>query len=177
MKPDAPSQGGHSGQPGASEGGHFLTFLIGDEVFATDIRIVREIIQHGPMTAMPLMPAFVRGVINLRGAVVPVIDLQARFGRAPAAVSRKSCIVMVETVREGERTELGLLVDAVSAVVEISAAAIEPPPSFGATVRGDFIRAMGRLGNGFVVILAPDRAFDIDEMASLCARELDTAAA
>jgi len=161
----------------SGEGGQFLTFLIGDEVFATDIRIVREIIQHAPMTAMPLMPAFVRGVINLRGAVVPVIDLQARFGRPPALVSRKSCIVMVETVREGERVELGLLVDAVSAVVEINAAAIEPPPSFGATVRGDFIRAMGRLGSGFVVILAPDKAFDIDEMAMLCERELDTAAA
>lgn len=154
--------------PAAGEGGHFLTFLLGDGMFATDIRIVREIIQHGPMTAMPLMPHFVRGVINLRGAVVPVIDLHARFGHPPARLGKKSCIVMVEVQRDGERQELGLLVDAVSAVVEIAAAAIEPPPGFGAPVRRDFIRAMGRVGQRFVVILAPDKAFDIDEMAQLC---------
>jgi purine-binding chemotaxis protein CheW len=154
--------------PPDNEGGHFLTFVLGDCMFATDIRMVREIIQHGPMTSMPLMPHFVRGVINLRGAVVPVIDLHARFGSPPARLGKKSCIVMVEVQRNGERQELGLLVDAVSAVVEIAAAAIEPPPSFGAPVRRDFIRAMGRVGQRFVVILAPDKAFDIDEMAQLC---------
>jgi purine-binding chemotaxis protein CheW len=152
----------------AGEGGHFLTFLLGDGMFATDIRMVREIIQHGPMTAMPLMPHFVRGVINLRGAVVPVIDLHARFGHPPARLGKKSCIVMVELQRAGERLELGLLVDAVSAVVEIAAAAIEAPPNFGAPVRREFIHAMGRVGQRFVVILAPDKAFDIDEMAQLC---------
>jgi purine-binding chemotaxis protein CheW len=152
----------------ACEGGHFLTFLLGEEMLAVDIRIVREIIQHGPMTAMPLMPHFVRGVINLRGAVVPVIDLVARFGRTPARVGRKTCIVMVELQRDGERQELGLLVDAVSAVVELPASAIEPAPSFGAPVRREFIQAMGKLGQRFVVILAPEATFDIDDMARLC---------
>jgi purine-binding chemotaxis protein CheW len=160
----------------AGEGGHFLTFLLGDGLFATDIRSVREIIQHGPMTAMPLMPHFVRGVINLRGAVVPVIDLHARFGHAPARLGRKSCIVLVEALRAGERQTLGLLVDAVSAVVEIPATAIEPPPSFGTAVRRDFIQAMGRVGQRFVVILAPDKAFDIDDMAQLCDAALAQAA-
>ncbi|GCL62857.1 chemotaxis protein CheW [Pseudaquabacterium pictum] len=160
----------------AGDGGHFLTFLLGEGMFATDIRIVREIIQHGPMTAMPLMPHFVRGVINLRGAVVPVIDLHARFGHGPAALGKKSCIVMVEVQRAGERQELGLLVDAVSAVVEIPATAIEPPPGFGAPVRREFIQAMGRMGQRFVVILAPDKAFDIDEMAQLCEAALAEAA-
>ncbi|HEY1104014.1 MAG TPA: chemotaxis protein CheW, partial [Burkholderiaceae bacterium] len=96
----------------------YLTFVLGEEVFAMDIRTVREIIQYGPMTPVPLMPGFVRGVINLRGAVVPVIDLQARFGRTPASLSKKTCIVIFDTVRNGERVELGLLVDAVSEVVD-----------------------------------------------------------
>ena len=159
------------------DGGHFLIFLLGEEMLAVDIRIVREIIQHAPMTTMPLMPPFVRGVINLRGAVVPVIDLVARFGRAPARVGRKTCIVMVELQRDGERQELGLLVDAVSAVVELPASAIEPAPSFGAPVRREFIQAMGKLGKRFVVILAPDTAFDIDDMAQLCAQRLSALAA
>jgi purine-binding chemotaxis protein CheW len=137
---------------------------------------VREIIQHGPMTAMPLMPRFVRGVINLRGAVVPVIDLQARFGQAPARLGRKSCIVLVEVARAGERLALGLLVDAVNAVVEIPAAAIEPPPGFGTAVRREFIQAMGRVGQRFVVILAPEKTFDIDDMAQLCDAALAQAA-
>lgn len=153
---------------GADGSAQYLTFLLGEEVFAMDIRTVREIIQVGPMTPVPLMPGFVRGVINLRGAVVPVIDLQARFGRPRAQVGKKSCIVIVDSLREKERVELGLLVDAVSEVVDIAGSAIEPPPDFGTSVRRDFIQGMGRLADRFVVILAPDKAFDVDDMASLC---------
>lgn len=150
------------------QGGQFLTFLLGEALYAVDIRSVREIIQLGPMTAMPLMPHFVRGVINLRGAVVPVIDLHARFGRPKAVPGRKTCIVLVELQRDGERLTLGLLVDAVSAVVDLPATALESPPEFGAPVRRSFIQAMGRVGQRFAVVLAPDAAFDIDEMARLC---------
>ncbi|MDP2004125.1 MAG: chemotaxis protein CheW [Rubrivivax sp.] len=146
----------------------YLTFLLGDEIFAMDIRTVREIIQHGAMTAVPLMPTFVRGVINLRGAVVPVIDLHARFGRAPARVTKKTCIVIFDAVRDGERVELGLLVDAVSEVIDIPAAQIEPPPNFGTAVRRDFISGMGKVAERFVILLDPDRAFDVSEMAGLC---------
>ena len=146
----------------------FLTFQLGKETFAMDIRTVREIIQVGPMTVVPLMPDFVRGVINLRGAVVPVIDLHARFGRAPAQIGKKTCIVMFDAVREGERVELGLLVDSVSEVVEIAPEQIEPAPSFGASVRRDFIQGMGKLGPRFVIILDPDKALDVNDMAQLC---------
>ncbi|MES2957479.1 MAG: chemotaxis protein CheW [Pseudomonadota bacterium] len=146
----------------------YLTFTLGEEVFAMDIVTVREIIQYGPMTTVPLMPAFVRGVINLRGAVVPVIDLQARFGRAAADVGKKTCIVIFDAVRSGERVELGLLVDAVSEVIEIAADQIEPPPNFGTTVRRDFIRGMGKVANRFVIILEPDKALDVNDMAQLC---------
>jgi purine-binding chemotaxis protein CheW len=146
----------------------FLTFWLDDEPFALDIATVREIIQCGSMTTVPLMPEFVRGVINLRGAVVPVIDLRARFGRTRGAIGKKSCIVIFDASHGGERAEIGLLVDAVSEVVEIAADRIEPAPAFGATVRRDFIAGMGRIGGRFVVMLDPAKAFDIDEMAQLC---------
>ncbi len=158
----------------ATTSAQFLTFALGDEVFAMDIRNVREIIQHGAMTTVPLMPAFVRGVINLRGAVVPVIDPHARFGRPPARITKKSCIVIFDARAAGspggraERVELGLLVDAVSEVIDIAAAHIEPPPQFGAAVQRDFISGIGKVGPRFVVLLDPDRAFDVDEMAGLC---------
>jgi purine-binding chemotaxis protein CheW len=155
----------------------YLTFALGAEVFAMDIRTVREIIQHGPMTTVPLMPGFVRGVINLRGSVVPVIDLQARFGRAPADVGKKTCIVIFDTVRDDERVELGLLVDAVSEVIEIPAEAIEPPPNFGTAVRRDFIRGMGKVADRFIILLEPDRAFDVNDMAQLCESAQDGAPA
>ncbi len=146
----------------------FLTFALGADLFAMDIRTVREIIQMSAMTRVPLMPSFVRGVINLRGAVVPVIDLHARFGRAAAALGKKTCIVIFNATRDGERVELGLLVDAVNEVIDIAAEQIEPPPNFGAGVRRDFIRGMGKVGTSFVVILEPERVFDVDEMAELC---------
>ncbi len=167
-----------AGDAGAAQ---YLTFTLGEEVFAMDIRTVREIIQYGPMTTVPLMPGFVRGVINLRGAVVPVIDLQARFGRPPAAVGKKTCMVIFDAVptdgRSGERVELGLMVDAVSEVIEIGADQIEPPPNFGTSVRRDFIRGMGKVAKRFVIILDPDKAFDVNEMAALCESAQDALAA
>jgi purine-binding chemotaxis protein CheW len=155
----------------------FLTFWLGEEVLGMDIRTVREIIQCGPMATVPLMPEFLRGVINLRGAVVPVIDLNARFGRPAAKVGKKSCIVIFDAMRHGERTELGLLVDAVSEVIKISAEQIEPPPDFGTTVRRDFIRGIGKVGQRFVILLEPDRALDVQEMAELCETAQEVAAA
>ncbi len=143
----------------------YLTFSLGDEVFAMDIRSVREIIQHAAMTAVPLMPDFVRGVINLRGAVVPVIDLQARFGRTPASVGKKTCIVIFDASRDGEKTELGLLVDAVYEVIDIAAANIEPPPQFGTSIQRDFIRGLGKVEGEFVLILETEHALNIDDMA------------
>lgn len=171
----------------AASRGQYLTFMLGEEIFALDIGSVREIIQCGPMTAVLLMPRFVRGVISLGGAVVPVIDLHARFGRRPAVLGKKSCIVIFEARREGEgereRVELGLLVDAVSEVIELAADAIEPPPSFGASVRRDFIRGMGKIemrrtrASRFVILLEADKAFDVGDMAALCDQQLEALAA
>ena len=144
-----------------------LTFWLGEGVYAMDIVTVREIIQHGSMTVVPLMPAFVRGVINLRGAVVPVIDLQSRLGKGAAQVGKKTCVVIFDAMRDGERVELGLMVDAVSEVIDIASDQIEPPPQFGSAVKREFIKGMGKVEGGFIVILDPDRALNIEEMADL----------
>lgn len=149
---------------GASQ---FLTFSLGEEVFAMDIRTVREIIQHGSMTTVPLMPDFVRGVINLRGAVVPVIDLASRFGGKRSEISRRTCIVIIELTENDERQDIGVVVDAVSEVLEIPAAEIEPPPSFGARIRADFIKGMGKVNGKFVILLEVDKVLSVDEIASL----------
>src|SRR5262252_9516125 len=124
----------------------YLTFAVGAEAFAIEISTIKEIIEYRQPTEVPMMPQFMRGVINLRGRVVPVIDLSVRFGRASTAVARRTCIVIVELARENERHDLGVLVDAVSAVVEIADGHIEPAPSFGAKLRSDFITGMGRIG-------------------------------
>lgn len=142
----------------------YLTFVLGDELFAMDIRCVREIIQHAAMTVVPMTPQFVRGVINLRGAVVPVIDLRSRFGRPQATPGKKTCVVIFHTTSAEEKIDLGLMVDAVSEVIEISPADIEPAPQFGTSIRRDFIRGMGKVKDEFIVILEPEQALDIDDM-------------
>jgi purine-binding chemotaxis protein CheW len=161
----------HSTSPAKDQEGEaanqYLTFPLGEELFAMDIRTVREIIQYGAMTQVPLMPEFVRGVINLRGAVVPVIDMRARFGRTRADVGKKTCVIIVDIAREGENVELGLMVDAVSEVVDIAANQIEAPPQFGGAIKRDFIQGMGKMAGRFVIILDPSRALNIEEMAQL----------
>ncbi len=149
----------------------YLTFMLGGEVFAIGILSVREIIEYGQLTEVPRMPPSIRGVINLRGAVVPVIDLSSRFGRTPAGIGRRTCIVIIEVMGEhdGEpHTQVvGCMVDAVNEVLDIAASEIEPPPSFGARIRADFIRGMGKMGGKFVIILNADRVLAVDEMADL----------
>lgn len=147
-----------------STSAQYLTFWLGEEMFALDIRSVREIIQYAPMTSVPLMPTFVRGVINLRGAVVPVMDLRARFDKGPSAITKRSCIVIVDPDASSGRPMMGVLVDAVNAVVDISAADVEPPPAFGAGVRTDFIHGMGKLDGRFVILLDVDHALSTAEL-------------
>ena len=146
----------------------YLTFALGGEMFAVGILNVKEIIEYGNLTQIPLMPSFIRGVINLRGSVVPVIDLAARFGGAPSTPGRRSCIVIVEVRgNDSVRHDIGVLVDAVSEVLDIPPAEIEPPPSFGARIRADFIFGMGKVGGKFVVILEIDQLLSVDEIAQI----------
>jgi len=145
----------------------YLTFLLGGETFAIAILNIKEIIEYGNVTTVPMMPDFVRGVINLRGAVVPVIDLAMRFSRPPSPVTRRTCIVLIEVEVEGEQYNIGVTVDAVNEVLEIPGSEIEPPPTFGAKIRSDFIGGMGKIDGKFVIILDADKVLSVDEMASL----------
>jgi purine-binding chemotaxis protein CheW len=150
------------------EEAQYLTFSLGGEMFAIGILAIKEIIEYGNLTTVPMMPNFVRGVINVRGAVVPVVDLSARFGRKISDVTRRSCIVIIESHTEsGDKQDVGVMVDAVSAVMEIPATEIEPPPSFGAKIRVDFICGMAKLNGKFVIILNVDRVLSVEEMAML----------
>jgi purine-binding chemotaxis protein CheW len=145
----------------------YLTFLLGSEMFAVGILNVKEIIEYGNLTEIPMMPPFIRGVINLRGAVVPVIDLSARFGGNTTEVGRRTCIVIIEVVDDDFRHDIGIMVDAVSEVLEIPGSEIEPPPSFGAKIRADFIFGMGKVAGKFVIILNIEKVLSVEEIATL----------
>lgn len=149
------------------EQNQYLTFMLGGEMFAIGILWIKEIIEFGGLTEVPMTPACVRGVINLRGAVVPVLDLAARFGRDRSAVTRRSCIIVVELDGEGDRQDVGVMVDAVNAVLDIPAADIEPAPEFGASIRTDFIEGMGKVDGRFVILLQPGRVLSTAEIGAL----------
>jgi purine-binding chemotaxis protein CheW len=162
---------------GHEQQGQYLTFMLGGEIFAIGILSIKEIIEYGNLTEVPRMPEFIRGVINLRGAVVPVIDLGSRFGKQQSAVSRRTCIVIIEVSHEEEQHVVGVMVDAVNEVLDISPGEIEPAPSFGAKIRADFIRGMGKVNGKFVIILDVDHVLSMDEMSSLAGVGMGTAVA
>ena len=151
-------------QAASAESAQYLTFMLAGEAFAIGILAIKEIIEYRGLTEVPTMPACVRGVINLRGAVVPVVDLLARFGRTPSAVGKRTCIVIVEVEVEAEqeRQVIGVVVDAVNEVLDISATDIEPPPAFGARIRSDFIQGMGKVRDKFVILLDATRALSLE---------------
>lgn len=144
-----------------------LTFQLGNELFAVGILNVREIIEYGHLTVVPMMPDSVRGVINLRGAVVPVIDLRRRFGHAPTVVGRRTCIVIVETPTAEEAQVVGIMVDAVNEVLDIPDTQIEPPPAFGTHLRTDFIRGMAKMDKGFILVLDLNHVLAEDDFHAL----------
>ena len=147
----------------------YLRFRLGKDLFAVGIDAVREILQVGAMTALPLMPALVRGVMNLRGAVVPVIDLAARLGLPTAHLGRRSCIVIVEIADpvDGQAHTVGVLVDAVYEVFET--VSLEGVPAFGTPIDPDYIAGMARQDGGVVAVLAFERALAQDDLARLVA--------
>lgn len=148
----------------------YLTFNTGGECYALGILLVKEIIEFGGITKIPLMPSFVRGVINLRGAVVPVIDLSARLYGKCVDEGKRTCIVIVEIPDNTDGlTELGVVVDGVNEVLELNSADLTAPPQFGSKIRTDFIEAMARLSDKLLMILAPDKVLSVEEMASLVA--------
>lgn len=142
----------------------YLTFYVAGEEYAVTILKVTEIIECVSLTHVPGVPSWIRGVLNLRGAVVPVVDLAVKFGLAPTELTRRTCVVMVELRHDGERLVLGVMADSVHQVVELGAGQIQPPPSFGPKVRVDCIEGMGTSGDGFVVLLDIDRVLSSTEI-------------
>lgn len=142
----------------------FLSFVLCGEEYAVNILRVKEIIEYDALTRVPAMPDCVRGVINLRGRVVPVVDLAARFGLGDSSLTRRSCIVMVELNDGDESVVMGVITDAVSQVLDLDESAIEPPPSFGTRINTDFIQGMAESGRKFVIILNVDRALNAADL-------------
>lgn len=147
----------------------FLTFTLGDETFAVAIGKVREIVEFHSLTEIPLMPSFLRGVTNLRGAVIPVIDLLSRFGKGTTVTGHRTCIVIVEVEHDDAFHPLGILVNAVNEVLPVEDSRIEARPTFGTRIRHDFVEALLNLGDRFVIALDVQETLSVDEMSTLAA--------
>jgi len=143
----------------------YLTFKLEGEIFALDISKVREVLDFTAITKVPRTPEFMRGVINLRGNVVPVVDMRLKFGMTKTENTVNTCIIIVEIHLDGETTVLGALADAVQEVIELGSGQIEPAPKIGTRLKTDFIQGMGKQGEGFIIILDIDRVFSADELS------------
>ena len=152
---------------GITETVQYLTFKMAEEIFAFDVAKVREILELIPITKVPQTPEFMRGVINLRGSVVPVIDLRLNFGMQCTEDTVNTCIIVVEVNLNGEPIVLGVLADSVQEVVEMEPDLIEPPPRLGTRLKTEFIKGMGKVEDNFVMILDIDKVFSADELIDL----------
>jgi purine-binding chemotaxis protein CheW len=155
----------------AEECTQLLTFVIGREEYAVSIHRTREIIEYPTITRVPGTPSYIRGVLNLRGNVVPVVDLAVKFGLSQSPVTNRTCVVILEVEVEGEPAVMGVVADAVSQVIELSRDEIEDPPSFGTQVRVDYLLGMGRADQRFVLMLDIDRVLSEGELLAAAAAE------
>lgn len=169
VKNDAKSIAAKAGAASAVEEKQYLTFMLGGEMFSLSILCIKEIIWYANLTEVPMMPACIRGVINLRGAVVPVLDLSNRFGKPSTPVVKSTCIVIVEvpTAVEGETQNMGVVVDSVQAVLEIPTSEIEPAPTFGAKIRSEFIEGIAKVNGKFVILLNVNRVLSAEEIGQM----------
>ncbi len=154
-----------SGVSEITETTQYLTFKLGDEVFAIEISKVREVLDFTTITKVPRTPDFMRGVINLRGNVVPVVDMRLKFGMTKTENTVNTCIIIVEISLDGDTTVLGALADSVQEVIELDPEKIEPAPRIGTRLRTEFIKGMGRRDETFIIILDIDKVFSVDELS------------
>ncbi len=154
----------------------YLTFKLEDEIFALGISQVREVLDYTNVTRIPEMPDFMLGVINLRGSVVPVVDMRLKFGMPKTERKVNTCIIIVEIEIEGETTILGALADSVQEVIDLDPEQVEPPPKIGTRLKAKFIKGMGKRDNQFVIILDINRVFSADELAITQDVEMEMAA-
>jgi purine-binding chemotaxis protein CheW len=152
----------------------FLTFMMSGETYGINILDIKEIIEYGNLTPVPMMPDFIAGVINLRGSVVPVVNLKLRFGDDTSDISKRTSIVIIEVDNNGKKTEIGIIVDIVNEVIELTESDIEPPPSFGMRIRADFIKGMGKIGEQFLILLDVEHVLSIEELSIVQQTQTET---
>ena len=150
-----------------TEATQYLTFKLGDEIFAVDVAKVREILDVSTITKVPQTPEFMRGVINLRGSVVPVVDMRLKFGMSRTERTVNTCIVVMEVELNGEPVVIGAMADSVQEVLELEPEQIEPAPRIGTHLRTEFIKGMGKHNDRFLIILDSDRIFSGSELGLL----------
>lgn len=145
----------------------YLTFLMGQDQYSLDIMIVKEIIAYSNILKVPMLPEYIKGVINLRNKVVPVIDLSMRFGKGKTDVSKLTCIIIVEMQKAEKRVEIGIIVDAVSEVISLAEDEVEQTPDFGDDVHAEFISGMGRIGDRFIIMLNISKVLNVQDITYL----------
>jgi len=145
----------------------YLTFQLGEEVFAADVSNVHKVLDFTPVTKIPGTPDFMRGIINLRGRAVPVVDLRLKFGMAETEQTLSTCIIVMNIGMGGGNAVIGALADSVRDVFEFDPGEIEPPPRFGATTKTDYIQGIGKREEQFVIILDFNRIFSTDDVVML----------
>lgn len=151
----------------ADKAGKYLTFVLADEEYGLEILKVQEIIKMMSITQVPRTPDFVRGVINLRGKVIPVMDLRLKFSMESQETTEKTCVIVVQVTREGESVTIGIIVDEVSEVLDIAGEQIEAAPDFGTSVDTNFILGMGKIDKKVVILLDIDKVLSSGELAAL----------
>lgn len=163
-------------ESGISATAQYLTFKLEDEVFALDVSQVREVLDLTPITKVPRSPDFMRGVINVRGSVVPVVDLRLKFGLSQAEKTMDTRIVVMEIALDDEMTVIGAIADSVHEVIELEPEYIEKAPKIGSRWRTEFIKGIGKRDDQFIIILDIDRIFSTDELAIIDSEDLETLA-
>ncbi len=149
----------------------YLTFKLGNEVFGIDVAKVREVLDFTNITEIPRTPEFMSGVINLRGSVVPVVDLRLCFHMSKTERTRNTCIIVVEVLLDGESTVIGALADSVEEVIDLEPDQIQPAPKIGTQIHTDFIKGMGKRDSQFIMILEIDRVFSAEELGAVQSAE------
>jgi len=160
---------------GITETTQYLTFKLADEVFSVDVANIREILDFTTVTKVPQTPEFMRGVINLRGSVVPVVDMRLKFGMPKTEKTVDTCIIVTEMKLEGETVVVGALADSVQEVLELEPEQIEAAPKIGTRLNTEFIKGMGKHNEQFIIILDINKIFTFDEFVTVQAgMEADT---
>jgi len=154
-------------QMSSSHVNQYLSFYLDGEQYAVNVSVVREVLGTATITKVPSMPSYMMGVINLRGSVVPVVDLRMKFGLSPGEETLDSCMIIIETPDDESSVLIGAFVDSVREVIDISDDLIEPPPRIGKNANADFIDGMGKTGDGFLILLNTDKIFSTDEISEL----------